>query len=122
MRGFTLLEILVSLSILLIGLLAVSKLSDLAQRESLSAEELATVQLATQTKMNEVFAQVGQPIMPILAEPIGGVRDWYLALQVLPTTRTGLSAVHIRAEKTGISGPADFSERFELVRWVLTKN
>ncbi|MGL6225588.1 MAG: prepilin-type N-terminal cleavage/methylation domain-containing protein [Thermoguttaceae bacterium] len=122
MRGFTLLEILVSLSILLIGLLAVSKLSDLAQRESLSAEELATVQLATQTKMNEVLVHVGQPIVPILAEPISGVRDWSLSLQVFPTARSGLSAVHIRAEKAGLSRQPDFSERFDLVRWVLTKN
>ncbi|MGL6195781.1 MAG: type IV pilus modification PilV family protein, partial [Thermoguttaceae bacterium] len=60
--GFSLIEILVALSVLLLGLAVVIRLTTIANRESTSADELATVQLACQTLMNELLATNIRPI------------------------------------------------------------
>ncbi len=119
-QGFTLLEIILAIAVLLIGLLAITKLTDLARRDSTQAEELAIVQLACQTKMNELLATNNRSTVAINEQPIVGVRNWYLSVHYFSVGREGLIGIRIFARKPA-EEPAEPDQRFELVRWVVAE-
>ncbi len=119
-QGFTLLEIFLAIAVLLIGLLAITKLTGLARRDSTQAEELAIVQLACQTKMNELLAANNRSTAAINEQPITGVRNWFLSVGYFSVGREGLLGIKILARKPA-EEPAEADQRFELVRWVVAE-
>ena len=115
--GFSLLEIIVAIVILLIGLAAILRLSSITQTASLAAEELAIVQVACQTKLNEILATKARPISTGFAGQIENVRYWNLYVELYEINRPGMIGVRIYADKQppGSTIPED---HYELVRWI----
>ena len=115
--GYSLLEVLVATTILAIGLLAIFGLTQSAHMRSLDASDLAAVEIAVQTALNELLAKQSS-IEPIPPRSIDGVRHWKLEVKLYESPRPGLAAVYINAQKfmppEGL--PAGIS--FQLVRWV----
>jgi len=115
--GYSLLEVLTATTILAIGLLAIFSLTRSAHQRSLDASDLAAVELAVQTTLNELLAQQG-PIEPIPLRPIDGVRHWKLEVKLYGSPRPDLASIYINAQKFMPPDdlPAEIS--FQLVRWV----
>ncbi len=116
--GFTLLELLIAITILLLGLSAIYRLNDNSRIASAGAEELALVQLACQTKMNELLATKVRPIPTGPAVSIQGIDGWQMKVTTFSLNRRGIYGVRIAATKLG-TVPADPDGNYELVRWVL---
>lgn len=112
-------EMILALAMLMFGLAVVYQLLNVSRSASTGAEEMAIVQLACQTKMNELLAMNNASIPSSgFAESIANVKDWEMRIERRPTDRTGVAAIHVlavkRSRESGGSG-----HRFELVRWKL---
>ena len=115
--GYSLLEVLVATAILAVGLLAIFSLTRSAQKRSLDASDLAAVELAAQTTLNELLAG-RNPIEPVPPRSIDGVRNWKLEVKLYESPRPDLATIFINAQKFMPPDdlPAEIS--FQLVRWV----
>jgi len=117
-RGFTLLELLIAMAILLMGLSAIYHLNNNSRATSVAAEELAVVQLACQTKMNELLASNTRPIRAGSIEAIPHTNGWTMSVATFSLNRPGLYGVRITAKKQG-AAVTDINGYYELVRWFL---
>jgi len=116
--GFTLLELLFAMIILLLGLAVIYHLNNTSRTVSLAAEELAFVQLACQTKMNERLASKTRPMLSGSVERIPGASGWEMSVAIFSLNRPGIYGVRITAKKQGTAAEAPY-ESYELVRWFL---
>ena len=112
--GFTLLEILLAISVLLIGLTAVFQTTRSALQRMTAAKELAEAQNACQVLLNELLAQ-SAPIQTDEGKPIERLPGWQIRVDVYPAPQTGLYVLHLSVRH--------FSEeqhgaKYQLVRWV----
>ena len=117
-RGFTLLELLIAMTILLMGLSALFHINNESRIASVAAEELATVQLACQTKMNELLATSGGAVFARGAEEIPNVNGWKMSVEKKPLNHKGIVVVRIFAAKQDVP-VTDRNGHYELVRWIL---
>ena len=116
-RGFTLLELLVAMTILLLGLLAIYHLNNTSRSASITAEELAFVQLACQTKMNELLASNAR--MPTdSVEAIPNANGWTMSVTTFSLDHQGVYGTRITANKQGAAA-MEANASYELVRWFL---
>lgn len=127
-HGFTLLEVIVAIAILLFGLSAIFHLSTLTRETSVGAEELAIVQLACQAKMNEILATQQVPsnggaiAIPDVGIVSGDSGDWEMRISTFTLSSSrDLLGVRIVAQKRG-SAENMSDRRFELVRWIWNNN
>ncbi|MDR0337746.1 MAG: prepilin-type N-terminal cleavage/methylation domain-containing protein [Planctomycetaceae bacterium] len=116
-RGYTLLEILMALAILLLGLTAVLGIMRSTHQRSVAAADLAEAQLACQTLLNELLAQQVR-LKPIPATPIVGLPDWTIGVVLYPSTRSGLFVVHVTAQKLDPNTKMPDGIVYQLLRWV----
>ena len=116
--GFTLLELLIAMAILLLGLSAIYHLNDNSRTASVAAEELAFVQLACQTKMNELLASNARPIQAGSVGLIPNTNGWEMSVATFSLNRPGIYGVRITARKQGAAA-TDIYDYYELVRWFL---
>jgi len=115
--AYSLLEVLMATTILAVGLLAIFGLTRSAHDRSLDASDLAAVELAVQTTLNELLA--GQsPIKPIPPHPIDGVRNWKLEVKLYNSPRSELASLFINAQKFSPQDDSPVGISFQLVRWV----
>ena len=117
-HGFTLMELLIAMTILLLGLSAIYHLNNASRTASVAAEELAFVQLACQTKMNELLASNTRPIQTGSVEMVPNTNGWSMSVATFSLNRQGIYGVRITAGKRG-AATADTYGSYELVRWVL---
>ena len=117
-RGFTLLELIIAMTILLLGLSALFHLNNESRIASVAAEELATVQLACQTKMSELLATSGGAAITGAAMEIPNAKGWRMNIEKRPLNRKGIVAIRIFAMKQGVPA-TDRNGHYELVRWIL---
>ena len=115
--GYSLLEVLVATAILAIGLLAIFGLVQSARQRSLDASDLAAVELAVQTTLNELLAKQN-PMEPIPLRPIAGVRNWKLEVQFYDSPRPDMATIFLNAQKLTPQGDLPVGISFQLVRWV----
>jgi prepilin-type N-terminal cleavage/methylation domain-containing protein len=115
-RGYTLIEILVSMSVLLIGLSAVLGVMRSAQRKANDSADLATAQQSCLTTLNELLA-AQEPIRPLSGIPINGLPRWSITVEVFPTQYEELRAVAVAAVKS-LSQDGETAVMYQLVRWV----
>ena len=111
-------ELLIAMTILLMGLSALFHLNNTSRATSLAAEELAIVQLACQTKMNELLASNTRPIRPGPVGRIPNINGWEMNIATFSLNRPGIYGVRVIAKKQGAS-PTDANGSYELVRWFL---
>lgn len=116
-RGYTLLEILVATTILVIGLTAVFGIARSSQKKSVAAADLAAVQLVCQSTLNELLAQQ-TPIKSFGPKSLDGVPQWKIALSTYRSPRSGLCVLHLAAQKFTAQGDVPIGTPFHLVRWV----
>ena len=117
-RGFTLLELVIAMAILLVGLSALFHVNNESRIASVAAEELATVQLACQTKMNELLATSGGAAITGVTADIPNAKGWKMSVEKKPLNRKGIVAIRIFAAKQGVPA-TDRNGHYELVRWIL---
>jgi len=117
-HGFTLLELLIAMIILLLGLSAIYHLNNSSRTVSIAAEELAFVQLACQTKMNELLASKTRPIRSGSVERIPSASGWEMSVVTFPLNHPGIYGVRVMARKQG-TALTDPHGSYELVRWFL---
>ena len=116
-RGFTLLELIIAMTILLLGLSALFHLNNESRIASVAAEELATVQLACQTKMSELLATNGGTAVTGAAADIPNAKGWKMSVEKKPLNHKGIVAIRIFAAKRGVPA-TDRNGHYELVRWI----
>ena len=117
-RGFTLLELIIAMTILLLGLSALFHVNNESRIASVAAEELATVQLACQTKMSELLATGGGAVITGTVADIPNAKGWKMIIEKKPLNRKGVVAIRIFAAKQGVPA-TDRNGHYELVRWIL---
>ena len=117
-RGFTLLELLIAMIILLLGLSAIYHLNNTSRTVSLATEEMAFVQLACQTKINGLLASKTRPIRSGSVERIPNANGWEMSVTTFSLNRPGIYGVRVMARKQGTTQTAA-NESYELVRWFL---
>jgi len=120
--GYTLIEVLVALAILVIGVSALATMTNQARQSAKAAEELSSVQLACQTRVNEMLSGI-RTITPSFNEAVTGLDDWFLTTELFPATKPGMTAVRVHMSRrqppggttTARVAGADF---FEITQWV----
>ena len=121
LKGYTLIEVLVSLVVLIIGFSALTTMTTRARRAAIAAEELSTVQLACQTRVNEMLAGV-RPFGATFNEPVTGLDDWLLTIELYPASKPGITAMRVQMSRQ--RQPGEIQERlagvdfFEITHWI----
>jgi len=121
--GFSLLEVLLSTTVLLGCVIVLSHIAFVGRSHMEDATALASAQLVCQTRMNEMLAGA-TPIEAVSDEPIAELPGWGLTVTIDSAEQPGLLAVEVAAsalseEVTGSSTEAaPAGKRFSLVRWI----
>lgn len=115
--AYTLLEILVSLSILVIGIAAIFGISSAARKRAVASSDLAVAQLACHSTLNELLARE-EPLRLEPPKAIEGLPDWKLQIDFRPAPRQGLYTVQLTARKYDPRGDWPAGPVYRLVRWV----
>lgn len=115
--GYTLLEILVATTILVIGLASLFGIARSAQKKSVDAADLASVQLACQSTLNELLARQA-PIKSFGIRNLDDVPQWKITLDIRPSPKRGLYTLHLTAQKFTLQGDLPVGAPFHLLRWV----
>jgi prepilin-type N-terminal cleavage/methylation domain-containing protein len=116
-NGFTLLEILLALAILLIGLTAVFQTSQLALRTMLASKELTEAQNACQAVLNELLAQSSK-IQPEEGRTVDHLPNWRIRVDIYPAPQSELYVLHLRAQQFSPVDNTFIAIKYELLRWV----
>ncbi|MGQ9574186.1 MAG: type IV pilus modification PilV family protein [Thermoguttaceae bacterium] len=114
-HGFSLLEVLLAMGILLGSLVVLADLAGIGRAHIRSAEDFGTAVRICQTRVDELLAGL-RPLEPVDAEPVAEEPGWLCSVEVEPLRQPGLLAVRVTAfqEKTVSGQPAQLT----LVRWV----
>ena len=115
-NGFTLLEILLTTAILLVGLAAVVHSTRSALQRMSAAKELTKAQNACQAVLNELLAQ-SAPIQPDTGKPVEHMPLWKIRVDIYPATQPGLYALHLSAQHFLPDGTL-LDTKYQLIRWV----
>ena len=115
--GFTLLEILLTMAILLLGLTAVFQTTKLALQRMTTAKELADVQNACQAVLNELLAQ-SSPIKPEPEKRIEHLLNWKIQVDIYPASQAGLYVLHLSALQFSPTDNSFIGVKYQLLRWV----
>ena len=116
--GYSLLEILAALTVLVIGFGALNSLTGAAQNNAILARDLSMVQQVCQTRMNELIAGT-VPLRTTMDEPIPDMDDWYLSVTLDPTQRRGVLVVAVSAKRHNAQNQTlRRGGRFRIVHWL----
>jgi prepilin-type N-terminal cleavage/methylation domain-containing protein len=115
--GFTLLEILLTMAILLLGLTAVFQTTKLALQRMAMAKELTEAQNACQAVLNELLAQ-SSPIQPEEGKLIDHLPNWKIRVDVYPASQKGLYVLHLSALQFSLESDTFIGVKYQLLRWV----
>lgn len=114
-RGFSLMEVMLSTSILLGSSIVLIELATIGRKQANSAYDLNTAQLLCQAKLNEVIAGT-IPVKSIQEEELEDNPGWMYSIEIEPARHRRLVSV-----KVTISQETDESRKatsFTLVRWM----
>lgn len=113
-RGFTLLEVVLALAILVGAIAVVGELIRLGGAAAASARDLSQAQLLAESVMAEITAGI-LPLENSQSVPIETDPEWVYGVELLPVETPGLLAVRVTVVQAGAAGrPAEFA----LVRWM----
>jgi prepilin-type N-terminal cleavage/methylation domain-containing protein len=116
-RGFSLLEVLLAMGILIGSSIVLMELASIGMRHAASARDLSQAQLICQTKLNEIVAGVS-PAETVRPMPWEDDPRWTYWVTVQPTEREGLTLLEVGVAQELI--PNKQTNRFTLVRWIRT--
>lgn len=119
-RGFSLLEVVISLAILAASIAITSELIRVGRRGAVDARDFTTAQLLCENKMAEITAGI-QPPDPVNRTTLIEDPNWLYSVAIGQTEQEGLLAVEILVEKnlpqTTVTDRRPLSYR--LVRWMI---
>ena len=115
--GFTLLEVLLTAAILLIGLTAVFETTRSALQRMSAARELTEAQNACQSVLNELLAQAS-PIQPDSGKRVAHLPNWRIRVDIYPAPQSGLFVLHLSAQQFSPTDDTLLGVRYQLIRWV----
>ena len=115
--GFTLLEVLLSIAILLIGLTAVFQTTRSALLRMSAARELTEAQNACQSVLNELLAQ-SSPIQPSDGKTVENLPNWRIRVDIYPASQPNLYVLHLSAQELLPDSDTLLNVKYELIRWV----
>ena len=96
--GFTLLEVMIVLVLLLTGLIALSQLLSASLRQSVEAEEKTSIQMICQNRLNRILSGE-EAISAQRDEPIPGFNGWFLTIHAERGPVEGLLRLRVTAQK-----------------------
>ena len=114
--GFTLLEILLAMAILLVGLTAVFHTTRTALQRMTMTRELTEAQNACQAVFNELLAR-SSPIQPDEGKTVEHLPHWKIRVDIYPAPQSSLYVLHLSAQQFSPDGALP-SSRYQLIRWV----
>ena len=97
-RGFTLLEILIVLTILLVGLSALSTLLGSAMRQAVEAEEKTSIQMICQNRLNRILSGE-ETVLPDESQEIDRFNQWNMTVHLDDAPLSELVRIRIVAQK-----------------------
>jgi len=115
--GFTLLEVLLTAAILLIGLTAIFQTTRSAQQRMSAARELTEAQNACQSVLNELLAQAS-PIQPDSGKTIEHLPNWRIRVDIYPASQPSLYVLHLSAQQFSPTDNTSLGTQYQLLRWV----
>ncbi len=114
-EGFSLLEVLLAIAILMGAVIVLNQLASIGRRNSIAAEDLATAQELCRARMNEIIAGVHPPTAreeePILDQP-----GWHATVEIESRNELGLSCLTVTVSQDEEAGPRPV--KFSLSRWI----
>ena len=119
--AYTLIEVLVALTVLIIGFSALATMTNQARQSARAAEELSTAQLACQTRINELLSGI-RTITPVFNEAVTGLDNWFLTVELFPATKPGVTAVRVQMSRNqppgGTAARVAGADFFEITQWI----
>ena len=115
-NGFTLLEILVAMTILAIGMTAVVQTTRSALRRMAMAKELTEAQNACHAVLNELLAR-SSPIQPEEEKTVEHLPHWKIRVDIYPASQPHLYVLHLSAQHFSPDGTL-IGAKYQLLRWV----
>lgn len=113
-RGFTLLEVMLAMGLLLGCVIVLAELASIGREHGNAAEDLTTAQLLCQNRLNEILAGA-TPLTPIDNEDLEN-DGWMCSVGVEPLQQPGLAELRVTVSRD--AGPARRAREFTLVRWI----
>ena len=114
--GFTLLEILITTAILVVGLTVAFHTTRSAVQRMMMARELTEAQNACQAVLNELLARTA-PIEPHEGRAAEHLPNWKIRVDIYPAPQPGLFVLHLSAQQFSSYGRL-LGVRYQLIRWV----
>lgn len=115
--GFTLIEILLTASILVMGLTAVFQVSRSALQRMTFSRELTAAQNACQSVLNELLAQ-SAPIRTDAGKTIDDLPDWKIRVDLYPAPQPRLYVLHLSAQQFSPLDGGLLGIQYQLIRWI----
>ena len=115
-RAFTLLEILLAMTILGIGLTAIFQTTRSALQRMAMAKELTEAQNACQAVLSELLAR-SSPIQPEEEKAVEHLPHWKIRVDIYPASQSDLYVLHLSAQHFAPDGTL-IGVKYQLLRWV----
>jgi prepilin-type N-terminal cleavage/methylation domain-containing protein len=112
--GFSLLEVLVAMSILVGCLAVLSELAAIGRQHVQDARMLTAAQAICETRVNEILAGV-KPPEPIEEQTVDGLPGWQCSVSTQPLPQPGLLELQVTVRETSAVRRA---RSFTLVQWI----
>jgi hypothetical protein len=125
-EGFSLMEVILAMSILLGGVVVLGRLASIGAKHARNAEDLAAAQLLCEARITEILAGI-VPAETLEEEPLAEAPAWVITQELLPLEQPGVLALSVtvtRGSEDMVSpATAPATEKKEvsvtLVRWML---
>jgi len=115
-NGFTLLEILLTTVVLLMGLTAVFHTTRSALKRITLARELTEAQNACQAVLNDLLTRT-TPIELNAGRTVEHLPNWKIRVDIYPASQPGLYVLHLSAQQFAEGGVSP-DIRYQMLRWV----
>ena len=116
-NGFTLLEVLLAVSILVIGLTAIFQTSRAALQQMSAARELTEAQDVCQSVLHELLAQ-SSLIQPDEGRTDNRLPQWRIRVDIYPASQPELYVLHLSAQQFSTVDHSLLGIKYQLLRWV----
>ena len=126
-EGFSLMEVILAMSILLGGVVVLGRLAAIGAKHARDAEDLAKAQLLCEARVTEIVAGI-LPAEPVEEEPLEEAPDWMVTQELLPLEQPGVIALSVTVTRAPeefanpASAPVMDNKKevsVTLVRWIL---
>ena len=115
--GFTLLEILLTTTVLLVGLTAIFHTTRSALRSISAARELSEAQNTCHAILNELLAQSAK-IRPDEGKTIEHLPHWKIRIDIYPAPQPRLYVLHLSAQQFSPQDGMLIGIKYHLIRWI----